>query len=47
MMEVGKALDVFEADSEVGAIIITGSEKAFAGVKRLVKFVVFYRIVLD
>ncbi len=33
MMEVGKALDVFEADSEVGAIIITGSEKAFAGVK--------------
>ncbi len=47
MMEVGKALDVFEADSEVGAIIITGSEKAFAGVKRLVKLVVFYRIVLD
>uniref|UniRef100_A0A8C2KQW4 Enoyl-CoA hydratase, mitochondrial n=2 Tax=Cyprinus carpio TaxID=7962 RepID=A0A8C2KQW4_CYPCA len=30
MMEVGKALDTFEADREVGAIIITGSEKAFA-----------------
>uniref|UniRef100_A0A673FQT8 Enoyl-CoA hydratase, mitochondrial n=1 Tax=Sinocyclocheilus rhinocerous TaxID=307959 RepID=A0A673FQT8_9TELE len=30
MMEVGKVLDAFEADSEVGAIIITGSEKAFA-----------------
>lgn len=37
MMEVGKALDTFEADSEVGAIIITGSEKAFAGVKPSVK----------
>uniref|UniRef100_A0A8C2Q6Z9 Enoyl-CoA hydratase, mitochondrial n=1 Tax=Cyprinus carpio TaxID=7962 RepID=A0A8C2Q6Z9_CYPCA len=30
MMEVGKALDAFEADSEVGAIVVTGSEKAFA-----------------
>lgn len=32
MMEVGKALDAFETDGEVGAIVITGSEKAFAGV---------------
>ena len=28
--ELGTALDAFEADSEVGAIVITGSEKAFA-----------------
>lgn len=33
MLEVGEALDTFEADSEVGAIVITGSEKAFAGLK--------------
>ncbi|KTF94416.1 hypothetical protein cypCar_00006213 [Cyprinus carpio] len=31
MLEVGRALDAFEADSEVGAIVVTGSEKAFAG----------------
>lgn len=30
MKEVGHALDNFEADTSVGAIIITGSEKAFA-----------------
>ncbi|KAK5882360.1 hypothetical protein CesoFtcFv8_020954 [Champsocephalus esox] len=30
MREVGQALDVFEADTEVGAIVITGSERAFA-----------------
>ncbi|NP_001004529.1 enoyl-CoA hydratase, mitochondrial [Danio rerio] len=30
MLEVGKALDAFEMDSEVGAIVVTGSEKAFA-----------------
>ncbi|KAL4641084.1 enoyl-CoA hydratase, mitochondrial [Arapaima gigas] len=30
MKEVGQALDDFEADSQVGAIVITGSEKAFA-----------------
>jgi enoyl-CoA hydratase len=28
--ELGHALDVFEADARVGAIVITGSEKAFA-----------------
>ncbi|CAG9817856.1 unnamed protein product [Phaedon cochleariae] len=28
--EVGQALDILEADSSVGAIVITGSEKAFA-----------------
>lgn len=31
MREVGQALDSFEADSGVGAIVITGSERAFAG----------------
>lgn len=28
--EIGKALDGFEADENIGAILITGSEKAFA-----------------
>jgi enoyl-CoA hydratase len=28
--ELGNALDTFEADTEVGAIVLTGSEKAFA-----------------
>ncbi|MBI5163568.1 MAG: enoyl-CoA hydratase [Magnetospirillum sp.] len=28
--EMGLALDAFEADDEVGAVVITGSEKAFA-----------------
>ena len=28
--ELGQALDIFEADDEVGAIVLTGSEKAFA-----------------
>ena len=28
--ELGQALDVFEADAEIGAIVLTGSEKAFA-----------------
>jgi enoyl-CoA hydratase len=28
--ELGQALDAFEADDEVGAIVLTGSEKAFA-----------------
>ncbi|EKV26862.1 Enoyl-CoA hydratase [Caenispirillum salinarum AK4] len=28
--ELGKALDAFEADDEIGAIVLTGSEKAFA-----------------
>ncbi|XP_006630315.1 enoyl-CoA hydratase, mitochondrial [Lepisosteus oculatus] len=30
MTEMGQALDAFEADSQIGAIVITGSEKAFA-----------------
>ncbi|KAM6956785.1 enoyl-CoA hydratase, mitochondrial [Aplochiton taeniatus] len=30
MLELGKALDVFEADGQVGAIVLTGSERAFA-----------------
>lgn len=45
MMEVGKALDVFEGDSEVGAIVVTGSEKAFAGVKLSIKLV--ERVILN
>ncbi|QID18803.1 enoyl-CoA hydratase [Nitrogeniibacter mangrovi] len=28
--EIGQALDRFEADDEIGAVVITGSEKAFA-----------------
>ena len=28
--DLGQALDMFEADDEVGAIVLTGSEKAFA-----------------
>ena len=28
--EMGQALDAFEADGEIGCIVITGSEKAFA-----------------
>lgn len=28
--EIGKALDRFEADEDIGAIVITGSDKAFA-----------------
>lgn len=31
MRELGQALDVFEADGTVGAIVLTGSDKAFAG----------------
>lgn len=31
MREVGAALDAFEADGDVGAIVITGSDRAFAG----------------
>lgn len=31
MRELRQALDVFEADGEVGAIVITGSDRAFAG----------------
>lgn len=30
MDEIGSALDAFEADANIGAIVITGSEKAFA-----------------
>lgn len=31
MLELGKALDAFEADGTVGAIVLTGSDRAFAG----------------
>ena len=30
MRELSKAVDVFEADSQVGCIVVTGSDKAFA-----------------
>lgn len=30
MFEVAQALDKFESDASIGAIVITGSEKAFA-----------------
>ena len=30
MRELGEALDAFEADDAIGAIVITGNEKAFA-----------------
>lgn len=32
MGELNDALNKYETDKEVGAIVITGSEKAFAGV---------------
>lgn len=32
MMELNQALDAFEEDPAVGAIVLTGGEKAFAGV---------------
>ena len=31
MIEVGQALKQFEADPSIGCIVLTGSEKAFAG----------------
>jgi enoyl-CoA hydratase/carnithine racemase len=31
MFELSDALDAFEEDKNIGAIILTGSEKAFAG----------------
>lgn len=31
MKEVGQALDNFESDGDIGAIVITGSDRAFAG----------------
>ncbi len=34
MREVNAALEKFEADPAIGAVIITGSEKAFAGEAR-------------
>lgn len=38
MKEVGRALDLFEADGDVGAVVITGSEKAFAGEECVCRF---------
>jgi len=31
MLEINKALDEAESDADVGAIVLTGSERAFAG----------------
>lgn len=39
MREVGQALDNFEADGDIGAIVITGSERAFAGKGQQVCFI--------
>jgi len=30
ILELGQALDVFEADDDIGAVVVTGGEKAFA-----------------
>lgn len=38
MREVGKALDAFEDDPHIGAVVITGSERAFAGMEANVFF---------
>ena len=35
MKEVGQALDEFEADKDVGCIVLTGGERAFAGENRI------------
>jgi enoyl-CoA hydratase len=31
MSEIEQALDSFEADADIGCIVLTGSERAFAG----------------
>ena len=31
MYELGTALDMFQKDKDVGAIVLTGSDRAFAG----------------
>lgn len=31
MLELGDALDIFQKDKDIGAIVLTGSERAFAG----------------
>ena len=31
MKEVGEALETFQADENIGAIVLTGSDRAFAG----------------
>ena len=44
MTELNSALDASEADPTVGAVVITGSEKAFAGTVRygMVWYVIWY-----
>lgn len=37
--ELNDALNKYEADKDIGAIVITGSEKAFAGMSPSVEFV--------
>lgn len=44
MKEVGQALDNFEADGGIGAIVITGSDRAFAGKGKQVCFVMCERL---
>ena len=38
MKEVGQALDEFEADKDVGCIVLTGGERAFAGENSITGF---------
>lgn len=38
MKEVEEALDAFEADSDIGCIVLTGGEKAFAGLFSLIRY---------
>lgn len=37
-LELGKALAAADADEQVGAIVLTGSEKAFAGASTVLSF---------
>ena len=35
MMELNEALRAFDADAEIGCMVLTGSEKAFAGMANI------------
>lgn len=40
MFELRDALDAFEEDDTIGAVVLTGSEKAFAGKKMIISHAV-------
>lgn len=44
MTEMASALDMFESDPDIGAIVLTGSEKAFAGTQFFC-IIIFYLLV--